>query len=423
MKHVKTEVLVPGMVVATDVIANGKQLVFPKGYKLTERAIARLESYGIRDIRIEDPDDLNIEVEEIPEDEVADSTPTAASMDSLLSALSSLDFLQEERTAEEAPAATPDDGSDSSASAAKESPKISVTQQEEPSHFEKLKASKEFQAFKQSFSKNVDSLRSSLNEIVEKNTPINVDHMIGDTMMIISNQGSTFGVFDMLHNMRDFDDLTFAHSMNVAMICNVFARWLRFSEEDVKTATACGMMHDIGKLKIDDAIIKKPGKLTAEEFRAIQSHPVEGYRILQPQNIDMHIKLSALEHHEKCDGSGYPMKLTGDKIDSFAKIVAIADIYDAMTANRVYREGMCPFRVIETFEEEGFHKYEVAYLLKFLENVVNTYIDNRVMLNDGRIGTVRWINKQRLSKPMLEMTDGTFLELGKERGLRIDKIL
>jgi HD-GYP domain-containing protein (c-di-GMP phosphodiesterase class II) len=117
------------------------------------------------------------------------------------------------------------------------------------------------------------------------------------------------------------------------------------------------------------------------------------------------------------------MKLPGDKIDSFAKIVAIADIYDAMTANRVYREGMCPFRVIETFEEEGFHKYEVAYILKFLENVVNTYIDNRVMLNDGRIGTVRWINKQRLSKPMLEMTDGTFLELGKERGLRIDKIL
>ncbi|MBR3514895.1 MAG: HD-GYP domain-containing protein [Lachnospiraceae bacterium] len=423
MKHVKTEVLVPGMVVATDVIANGKQLVFPKGYKLTERAIARLEGYGIRDIRIEDPVDLNIEVEEIPEDEVADSMPTAASMDSLLSALSSLDFLQEERTAEEAPAATPDDGSDSSASAAKESPKISVTQQEEPSHFEKLKASKEFQSFKQSFSKNVDSLRANLNEIVEKNTPINVDHMIGDTMMIISNQGSTFGVFDMLHNMRDFDDLTFAHSMNVAMICNVFARWLRFSEEDVKTATACGMMHDIGKLKIDDAIIKKPGKLTAEEFRAIQSHPVEGYRILQPQNIDMHIKLSALEHHEKCDGSGYPMKLTGDKIDSFAKIVAIADIYDAMTANRVYREGMCPFRVIETFEEEGFHKYEVAYIMKFLENVVNTYIDNRVMLNDGRIGTVRWINKQRLSKPMLEMTDGTFLELGKERGLRIDKIL
>lgn len=409
MKHVKTSVLEPGMIVATDVIAKGNQLVFPKGFTLTERAIARLESYGIYSIRIEDP--VGIEVEELPEDEEAESMPSAANMSSFLSALGGLDIMKEAAAEAEAE------------EAAKEKPSVTVTQQEEPSHFEKLKASREFQAFKQSFTKNVDGLRSNLNDIVEKNTPVNVDHMIGDTMQIISDQGSTFAVFDMLHNMRDFDDLTYAHSMNVAMICNVFARWLRFSEEDVRTITACGMMHDIGKLKIDDAIIKKPGKLTPEEFRAIQSHPAEGYRILQKQNIDLHIKLSALEHHEKCDGTGYPMKLTGEKIDPFAKIVAIADVYDAMTANRVYREGMCPFRVIEIFEEEGFHKYEVTYILKFLENVVNTYIDNRVLLSDGRIGTVRWINKQRLSKPMLEMSDGTFLELEKSPGLHIEKIL
>ncbi|MBR3105157.1 MAG: HD-GYP domain-containing protein [Lachnospiraceae bacterium] len=409
MKHVKTSVLEPGMIVATDVIAKGNQLVFPKGFTLTERAIARLESYGIYSIRIEDP--VGIEVEELPEDEEAESMPSAANMSSFLSALGGLDIMKEAAAEAEAE------------EAAKEKPSVTVTQQEEPSHFEKLKASREFQAFKQSFTKNVDGLRSNLNDIVEKNTPVNVDHMIGDTMQIISDQGSTFAVFDMLHNMRDFDDLTYAHSMNVAMICNVFARWLRFSEEDVRTITACGMMHDIGKLKIDDAIIKKPGKLTPEEFRAIQSHPAEGYRILQKQNIDLHIKLSALEHHEKCDGTGYPMKLTGEKIDPFAKIVAIADVYDAMTANRVYREGMCPFRVIEIFEEDGFHKYEVAYIIKFLENVVNTYIDNRVLLSDGRIGTVRWINKQRLSKPMLEMSDGTFLELEKSPGLHIEKIL
>lgn len=415
MKHVKTSVLVPGMIVATDVITKGNQLVFPKGYTLTERAIARLESYGIKDIRIEDP--VDIEVEEITEEEIPEVMPSAANLDSFLSALDGLDILKEAAVeAEEPPAEKPE-------AAPEAKPVVTVHQQEEPSHFEKLKASREFQAFKQSFTKNVDGLRTNLNDIVEKNTPINVDNMIGDTMQIISTQGNTFGVFDMLHNMRDFDDLTYAHSMNVAMICNVFARWLRFSEEDVKTVTACGMLHDIGKLKIDDAIIKKPGKLTDAEFRAIQSHPAEGYRILQKQNIDLHIKLSALEHHEKCDGSGYPMKLTGARIDPFAKIVAIADVYDAMTANRVYREGMCPFRVIEIFEEEGFHKYEVAYIIKFLENVVNTYIDNRVMLSDGRIGTVRWINKQRLSKPMLQMNDGTFLELEKSPGLHIEKIL
>ena len=406
MKHVRTDVLQPGMVVASDVISKGNQLIFPKGYVLTEKALARLETYDIRDIRIEDP--VGVEVEEITEEDLEkeqpeiDSSVMTFATESLMSALTGLDqeLIKENLT-----------------------PDVSVSQQEEPSHFEKLKASREFQAFKQSFSENVEGLRSNLNDIVEKNTPIDVDNMIGDTMRIISAQGNTFGVFDMLHNMRDFDDLTYAHSMNVAMICNVFARWLGLDEENVKLATACGMMHDIGKLKIPDSIIKKPGKLTDAEFNAIKSHPIEGYNILKNQQISDHIKLSALEHHEKCDGTGYPMKLTRDKIDGFAKIVAIADVYDAMTANRVYREGMCPFKVISVFEEEGLQKYEISYIMKFLENVVNTYIDNRVMLNDGRIGTVRWINKQRLSKPMLEMTDGTFLELDKEPKLSIVKIL
>ncbi|MBR5422351.1 MAG: HD-GYP domain-containing protein [Lachnospiraceae bacterium] len=402
MKHVRTSVLQAGMVVAADVISGSNQLVYPKGTVLTERMIGRLEAYEIYDIRIEDPE--GIEVEEISEDEpdlsglgISDDQLGEAA-DELLNALTGLTI--------------PD-----------EKPSVTVTQMEEPSHFEKLKASQEFQAFKQSFTENVDGLRTNLNDIVEKNTPINVDNMIGDTMKIISDQGNTFGVFDMLHNMRDFDDLTYAHSMNVAMICNVFGRWLGFDEERLKIATACGMMHDIGKLKIDDNIIKKPGKLTDEEYRAIKSHPTEGYKILKNQNISEHIKFAALEHHEKCDGSGYPMKLTRENIDGYAKIVAIADVYDAMTANRVYREGLCPFRVIEIFEEEGLQKYEISYIMKFLENVVNTYIDNRVMLNDGRIGTVRWINKQRLSKPMLEMADGTFLELGKEPKLSIQRIL
>ena len=213
MKHVKTSVLVPGMIVATDVIAKGNQLVFPKGYTLTERAIARLESYGIKDIRIEDP--VDIEVEEITEEAIPEVMPSAANLDSFLSALDGLDILKEA-------AAEPEPEPEAR-------PEVTVRQQEEPSHFEKLKASREFQAFKQSFTKNVDGLRTNLNDIVEKNTPINVDNMIGDTMQIISTQGNTFGVFDMLHNMRDFDDLTYAHSMNVAMICNVFARWLRFN--------------------------------------------------------------------------------------------------------------------------------------------------------------------------------------------------
>jgi len=401
MKHVRKEVLRPGMVVATDLVVNGK-LIMPQGHVLTEKTISRLDSYGVRSLRIEDP---GFEVEELPLDaeilfdEPESEGPDLSSVDDMLAALTGITLSEDEQ------------------------PDITVTQQEEPSHFEKLKSGKEFQEFRAAFTENVDSLKSEMNDIVEKNKPIDVDDMISNTLSIIKSQSNTFSVFDMLHNMRDFDDLTYTHSMNVAMICNVFAHWLGYGEKTIELATACGMLHDIGKLKISDDIIKKPGKLTDEEFRMIKAHPLEGYHILEKQDIDKRIKLAALEHHEKCDGSGYPMHLTREKIDGYAKIVAIADVYDAMTANRCYREGLCPFRVVEIFEDEGLHKYETSYIMTFLENVVNTYIDNRVMLNDGSIGTVRWINKQRLSKPMIQMSDGSFIELAKNRGLRIEKIL
>lgn len=432
MKHVKISVLQPGMITAEDVIANNKQLILPKGLTLTKKAIQRLETYDIKSIRIEDP--IGIEVEEIEEENASDFSMSqssdfflGSSADSILSALSALEnenkpsnnspSNQEDVTKDETIAITQKQEADHAAQ------NIFVNTQEEPSHFEKLKQSPEFKVFKKTFENNVGELKGQINDIVERNTPIEVDSMIESTMNLLSTQSNSFGVFDMLHNMRQFDDLTYAHSMNVALICNVFAEWLGFDEENRKLATACGMLHDIGKLKIDDSIIKKPSKLTDEEYRKIKFHPVEGYKILQPQKIDDHIKNAALMHHEKCDGSGYPLKLTGDKIDKFAKLVAIADVYDAMTSARVYRGALCPFTVIRIFEDEGLHKYDTEYIMKFLENVINTYIDNRVQLSNGKIGTVRWIDKQHLARPMLELLDGSFLELAKHPELNIIKIL
>ena len=408
MKHVRVAILVPGMITAQDVISSANQLILPRGLVLTDKAIARLESYEIKTIRIEDPVDM--EVEEVPEEgeTVEEAKPIDQSLINDNSADNILDALN---------------GLLDQASPAEPEPEIQVSEQEEPSHFEKIQASEEFKEFKEDFEENVSQLKSQINDIVEKNTPIDVTNMLSPTMDLLSTQKSSFGVFDMLHNMRQYDDLTYAHSMNVALICNVFAHWLNLSPEEVELATACGMFHDIGKLKIDDAIIKKPGKLTDEEYRIIKSHPVEGYKILQHQQINEHIKNAALMHHEKCDGTGYPLMVKTDKIDPYARIVAIADVYDAMTSARCYRGALCPFTVIEMFEREGLQKYDVVYIMTFLENVINTYIDNKVQLSDGRIATVKWIDKKLLSRPMVMLEDGSFIELSKFKDLKIVKIL
>ena len=127
---------------------------------------------------------------------------------------------------------------------------------------------------------------------------------------------------------------------------------------DVNTLTIAGVLHDIGKCKIPDDVLNKPDKLTDEEFALIKKHPQFGFDLIRDLQIDSRIKRTALMHHERCDGSGYPSQLDSSLIDDFAMITAIADVYDAMTAARRYRAPLCPFAVISSFESEGFYKVQ-----------------------------------------------------------------
>lgn len=289
-------------------------------------------------------------------------------------------------------------------------------------HSERIRESEEFKKFHESFDENLISFKESINDIVDMNANIDTDAMLTNTLAILSEATSSYHAFDMLHNMRQYDDLTFAHCMNVALICNIFSQWLKWSEKEQNLLTLCGLLHDIGKLKIPDNIIKKPDRLTDEEYKIVKTHTVEGFHILKNKNINSHIMNAALMHHEKCDGTGYPLGVQADKIDRYAKAVAIADVYDAMTSARIYRGSMCPFRVIEIFETEGLQKYDPEYILIFLENIVNTYLHNEVRLSNGETGTVVFINKHMLSKPVIKQGE-KFLDLSKEPDLHIDAIL
>ena len=107
----------------------------------------------------------------------------------------------------------------------------------------------------------------------------------------------------------------------------------------------------------------------------------------------------------------------------FAKVIAIADVYDAMTSNRCYRKGLCPFEVIATFEREGLEKYEAEYILTFLTHIIDTYMGNSVLLNDGSIGNILMINSQRLSRPLVRLTTNEYIDLSKHPELHIQAIV
>lgn len=365
MKRVSLANLVPGMVTAEDIFTYNSQLIVAKNTVLTDKIITRLEFYSIMSVRIDEEQ----------------STPAKAESD-----------------------------------AAPKKPRA------EMSYSEQIQSSADFKEFKSKFEDSIDDLRGNINDIVEKGAPIDVKASLEQTAKVFETSKGNFSFFSMLHNMRQYDDLTYTHMMNVSLICRVLAKWLNFPEEDVEMATLCGLFHDIGKLAIPDKIIKKPDKLTSQEYSVVKKHTIEGYNILTKQDVSEQVKLSALMHHERCDGSGYPLGLKGNKIDKFAKIVAIADVYEAMTAARVYRGPLCPFIVIDIFEKEGLQRYETEYILCFLENVVLTYMNNRVRLSDGREGDIVYINKNTLSRPLVKCGD-TFVDLQKEKELSIVEIL
>ena len=338
MRAIPTSQLTPGMTLGKDVYTHNDQLILPVGTILTDKAITKLAFYSIPFIYIKKNEPLVINEEDMEPEE---------------------------------------------------------------SYSRKVKASPEFQRFNLEFQSDVAKFRSALNDVVERNAPLDINELLEDTLALLDHTHGTIHIFDILHNMRHYDDQTYAHSINVALICNVLATWLEMSQEDIWLATQCGLFHDIGKLRIPDMIIKKPARLTNQEYNVIKTHAVEGYNILQRCQVNSHVANAALLHHERCDSTGYPFGLSSAQIDPFAKIVAIADVYDAMTSARVYRGPLCPFTVIAMFENEGIQRYDAKFVLTFMENVLNTYILNRVLLSDGRKGEVVLINRHALSRPLV----------------------
>jgi len=348
-----------GMITAEDVFSIDRQLVVPKGVALTENLIAKLYSFDILSVRISD--------------EVIEPTITKEDVAKM-------------------------------------------------SNSSKMAISPEFLAYKEEFSIKLEKVRLSFNSLFENIDDFNPQEVLNDTLEMINHRSTPTGIMDILLNMQNYDDCTYAHSLNVAMLCNIIAGWLRFSEEDKELATACGLFHDVGKMCLPPEIINKPSSLTPDEMQKVQTHPLESYKMISKLNLPEEVKNAALMHHERCDGSGYPYGFTSEKISRFAKLVSIADVYEAMTSRRTYREAICPFSVITHFENEGISKYDPEFLFPFLENVVNTFINQKVKLSNGLIGDIIFVNPVALSKPTIKI-GSKYIDLKAINNLDITKIL
>lgn len=385
-KRILTSRATQNMIVADDVYTSDDKLVIPEGTVLTEDIIDSLKEYGVFAIRIKVDDDGN--------NAAAENEKVMPDGDEVLK-----EQRQEIKNSAE---------------------------QEHESFLKQVKESKEFEVFHSAFVDSVDNLKNVFSKVVMHNEQIDGESILSDVENVVSKGRNSIHILDMLQCMRGYDDVTYVHSVNVALLSNMIGRivYQDISDEELKVLTLAGLLHDIGKMMVPDNIIQKKGRLTLPEYNLVKTHVLFGNNILKGiDNLDPRIAEVAMRHHERCDGTGYPGGYKREQIEPFARIVAIADTYDAMTSDRAYRAAICPFNVIEMFEREGIVKYDVAFLLPFLEKAVQAYMNTDVRLSTNQIGKVIMINKNEFSKPVVQVGD-EFYDLSKETNdIVIDKVL
>lgn len=226
-----------------------------------------------------------------------------------------------------------------------------------------------------------------------------------------------------LQEIRSMDEYTHTHCVNVSFYSMLIAKWLNLSAQDIKNTILAGLLHDVGKLKIPEEILNKKGKLTKEEFDEMKKHTLYGYELIKDiTEISEEIKNAVLSHHERIDGTGYPFQLTNDAIGLYAKIIAIADVYDAMTQNRVYKKKVSPFETFQMFLSIGLGIFDTIVLNAFLKNLSTAYIGSKVLLNDGNIGEIAYIPPQHIINPVINI-GGNYIDLADERDLKVLTLL
>jgi putative nucleotidyltransferase with HDIG domain len=218
-------------------------------------------------------------------------------------------------------------------------------------------------------------------------------------------------ILTVLTDVYAYDSYIFHHSFNVTLYTLSMGVELKLTQKQLEQLGLGAILHDIGKMLVPEEILLKPGRLTANEFAEIQKHSEYGFNILrQLQTVSLLVAHCAYQHHERLDGSGYPRGIKGNEIHPYAKIIAVADVFDAMTTNRVYKKAMLPHQALEILFAGADTLFDKDVVEAFRRSIAIYPTGMVVDLNDGRKGIVLKQNKNVTERPVLRV----FYEDGEE---------
>jgi len=212
-----------------------------------------------------------------------------------------------------------------------------------------------------------------------------------------------------MHQLQSYDDCTYKHCLRVAMMSVSIGKQMNLPRGQMSDLALAALLHDIGKRMLPIEIIRKPGKLTEEEFEQVKKHPTLGYFLLKEQGgYTNEVLNGVLMHQEKYDGSGYPLRLRGEQITLVARIITVADVYDALTSRRPYRQPWSVAEAEEFMMGGSYTHFDYDVICAFLAAFAPYPVGGRVILNDGRYATVI-SNNSNVLRPvvLIENPDGS----------------
>ncbi len=240
---------------------------------------------------------------------------------------------------------------------------------------------------------------------------------------IYSQINECSSLMDCVNSIRIADNYTYAHLINVSVYSMLLAKWMGLSKKRMKDVVMAGLLHDVGKSQIPSEILNKKGALTEAEFEIMKRHTVYGYEIIKGNNdISMDVKRAVIMHHEKEDGTGYPYGIKGEQKNLYSKILTVADIFDAITSERVYRGRQTPFVAFKELERVGFDSLDPKVMMIMFKNMPRYYIGSKVKMENGDIGEIVYVPYQCAYAPVVKVNDD-FYDYTYEKDILIKEFL
>ena len=238
-----------------------------------------------------------------------------------------------------------------------------------------------------------DSIASNLMDAINANNAIAID----------------------ISTLKTSDEYTFKHSVDVATMAMIIGKQQCLPDKQIYELGVSGLLHDIGKTKVPASILNKPARLTDEEFAVMKQHSVFGYHMLQECNeFNNDICMAVLQHHEKINGNGYPLGFDAPRITPYARILAVADIYDALVTERPYKKAFSQKDAIELIMSMT-EELDIKAMKSFLESIILYPVDSIVELSNGEKAKVVSNNNSYILRPtVVGITSGRVYNLGED---------